>query len=237
MYILATHPFLDSFTQADWLGKVIYLSLLALSVICWVLLIQKTWLTRTLHKQAEQFSSVFQKHKKNPLSFEVPSEGRSSLQRVYAIMKKQTLELLNKNRHFSKDTTKPATLSPTDIDFIDSHVTSSIVEEVHSMEKNLWVLSTIVTLAPFVGLLGTVWGILVTFSDLQMGSQSQMVLGGLSLALTTTVLGLIIAIPALIGYNYLKNAIKGLQTDMEAFSGEVMASLELQYRQVDIKEE
>jgi len=237
MYILATHPFLDSFTESDWLGKVIYLSLFALSVICWVLLIQKTWLTRTLHKQAEQFSSVFQKHKKNPLSFEVPSEGRSSLQRVYAIMKKQTLELLNKNRHFSKDTTKPATLSPTDIDFIDSHVTSSIVEEVHSMEKNLWVLSTIVTLAPFVGLLGTVWGILVTFSDLQMGSQSQMVLGGLSLALTTTVLGLIIAIPALIGYNYLKNAIKGLQTDMEAFSGEVMASLELQYRQVDIKEE
>ena len=103
------------------------------------------------------------------------------------------------------------------------------------MEKNLYILSTIVTLAPFLGLLGTVWGILVSFSDLQGGVQSQMVLGGLSLALTTTVLGLIIAIPALIGNNYLRNAIKVIQNDMESFSNDVMASVELQYRQVDAK--
>ena len=237
MYILAAHPFLDSFTQADWLGKTIYLSLFALSIICWVLLIQKAMLTRSLHKQAIQFTGVFQKHKKNPLSFDVPSHEGNPLLRIYSVLKKQTLELLNKNRHFSKDTTQPVTLSPNDIDFIDNHVTSSIVEEVHKMEQNLYMLSTIVTLAPFLGLLGTVWGILVTFSELQGGAQSQMVLGGLSLALTTTVLGLIIAIPALIGYNYLKNAIKGIQTDMETFSNDVMASVELQYRQVDVKHE
>ncbi|NGX58351.1 MAG: Biopolymer transport protein ExbB [Chlamydiae bacterium] len=240
MPILAAHPFLDSFLEADWLGKGIYLSLLALSVICWIILIQKTVLTRQVHQQSLQFTRMFQKHKKSPLSFEFSAQSSYPLQKIYSVLKRQTLELLNKNHHFTKEKSQPATLSPTDIDFIDTHVSSSIMKEVRHMEKNLFILSTIVTLAPFLGLLGTVWGILVTFSELQshqMANTNQMMLGGLSLALTTTVLGLIIAIPALIGYNYLKNAIKGLQTDMESFSSEVMASVELQYRQVDVKHE
>jgi len=237
MYVLAAHPILESFLLADWLGKGIYLSLFALSVVCWVILIQKTLLTRKLHKEATHFTRLFERHKKSPLNFDIPPSGDNPLQKIYAILKKQTLELLNKNRHFSKDAAKPVTLSPTDMDFLDNYLASSIQEEVHRVEENLYILSTIVTLAPFLGLLGTVWGSLVTLSELQGAAQNQMVLGGLSLALTTTVLGLIIAIPALIGYNYLKNAVKGIQTDMEAFSQSVMASLELQYRQVDIKHE
>ena len=62
-----------------------------------------------------------------------------------------------------------------------------------------------------------------------------MVIGGLSLALATTVLGLIDAIPALMGYNYLKNTIRDFQTDMEGFSTEILASVEMQYRKVDIQ--
>src|SRR4029078_12125978 len=109
--------------------------------------------------------------------------------------------------------------------------------QVKHLEKNLYILSTTVSLAPFLGLLGTVWGILTTFSEMQSktaGSTHQMVLGGLSLALATTVLGLLDAIPALIGYNYLKNTIRDLEVDMEGFSTEILASVELQYRQVDI---
>ena len=60
------------------------------------------------------------------------------------------------------------------------------------------------------GLLGTVWGILVTFSGLQsngLSSANSSVLSGLSMALGTTVFGLVVAIPALVGYNYLKSII------------------------------
>ncbi len=234
MTLLAASPFLDSFIQADFLGKGIYISLLALSILCWVILIQKALLTRTLKQRDAQFYQSFQKQKKNPLSLEVSKESESSLQELYVNLKKQTLELLNKNRHFTKDTKAPATLSQADIDFIDTHTAARINFEVHKLENNLWILSTITTLAPFIGLLGTVWGILVTFSDFQGGMQNQMVLGGLSLALTTTVWGLIIAIPALVGSNYFKHAIAEAEADMEAFTSEVMASLELQYRQVDI---
>ena len=61
----------------------------------------------------------------------------------------------------------------------------------------------------------------------------QMVLSGLSLALATTVLGLIDAIPALMGYNYLKHSIKDFATDMEGFSNEILTAVELQYRKVE----
>lgn len=60
-----------------------------------------------------------------------------------------------------------------------------------------------------------------------------MVLSGLSLALATTVLGLIDAIPALIGYNYLKNSIRDFAMEMEGFSNDLLTSVELEYRKMD----
>ncbi len=238
MLIIAAHPFFASFFQADWLGKSIYLGLTALSVVSWALIIHKYLITRNLHKQATSFHRSFKKHKQSPLNFPLPSKGPNPFHDIYLVLKKQTYELLNKNHQFVKESGKPASLSPTDIDFIDTHVAASIALQVQKLEKNIYILSTIVTLAPFLGLLGTVWGILVFFSQLnihQGGGSSQMMLGGLSLALTTTVLGLIVAIPALIGYNYLKNSIKNLHMEMESFSSEVMASVELQYRHVEIQ--
>ncbi len=238
MFIIAAPPILDSFFQADWLGKGIYLGLLTLSVISWALIIHKFLVTRQLRRQASGFNRAFKKHKQSPLKFSIPSKDPNPFHEIYLVLKKQTYELLNKNHQFAKESGKPASLSPTDIEFIDAHVAANITLQVQKLEKNIYILSTIVTLAPFLGLLGTVWGILVFFSQLNMhqaGSSSQMMLGGLSLALTTTVLGLIVAIPALIGYNYLRNSIKNLQMEMESFSNEVMASVELQYRQVEIQ--
>ena len=98
-------------------------------------------------------------------------------------------------------------LSKGDIDLIESGIDGIILEQSKYLEKNLFILSTIITLAPFLGLLGTVWGILITFSNLHAGisSVNTAVLWGISMALATTVFGLVVAIPALIAYNYLKN--------------------------------
>ena len=92
-------------------------------------------------------------------------------------------------------------------------------------------------LAPFLGLLGTVWGMLVTFSGLKSHAVSMAnaaVLSGLSTALATTVLGLLIAIPALIAYGYLRNAVLEINRDMENFSQVLLTTIEMQYRKVDV---
>ena len=252
--LLATNPFFTAFTQSDLLGKVIFLSLYALSIITWIILIQKTRMTRQVEAHSTTFDALFSKNKQQPLNIRIleqsqsPSEFPLPFYELYQQLRTRSIELLEKNKKFNtqfnkkhnnnEHTTNSATyLSPTDINFIEAHLASEVTKQTKQLEKNLYLLSTIVSLAPFLGLLGTVWGILTTFSELQgsnTGNTSQMALTGLSLALATTVLGLIDAIPALIGYNFLKNKIFDYQNSMEQFCVDILSSVEFHYRQVDL---
>lgn len=242
------NPFFESYSQSDILGKLIFLGLYALSICSWTILIYKVWVTYQAKKNASRFHEAFQLQKLNPLSLDCENLNRKKsinpFLDLYQVLKKQSLEVLAKNRHFNKGAGGEQTgtsyhqpsstgfLSLSDIDYVASHLSSQVAQEIKRLEKQLYILSTTVSLAPFLGLLGTVWGILTTFSQLQTQSH-QLVLGGLSLALATTVLGLLDAIPALIGYNYLKNNIRDFATEMEGFSNEILAAVELQYRKVD----
>jgi biopolymer transport protein TolQ len=119
---------------------------------------------------------------------------------------------------------------------LQAYVMATISEANKALEKNLFILSTIVPLAPFMGLLGTVWGILVTFAGLHEGGSlgsNMSIIGGISTALATTVLGLVIAIPALVSYNYLKNHLKVYTADMDDFLTSLISHIELQYRKVE----
>lgn len=241
--MLGSNPFFDAYIHSDFLGKLIFLGLIALSIVSWIILIHKVKLTYQAKKFSSQFQQAFLLHKSNPLAFECENLASKKFPNpfldLYLVLKKHTIDILNKNRCFGSTAKTPkdaSYLSPTDVDFVESHLLTAVASHTKHLEKNLFILSTIVSLAPFLGLLGTVWGILTTFSELQShtaGGTHQMVLGGLSLALATTVLGLLDAIPALIGYNYLKNSIQDFQTDMESFSTEILASVEMQYRKVD----
>jgi len=238
-YLIAVNPFIDAYTQSDLLGKFIFIGLIALSICSWVILIHKVLLTWQARKAAELFQQRFSQQKSNPLGIDLDKNRKiNPFIEIYAVLKKLTLDILNKNRHFSQFEGGTSYLSPSDIDFVSSHLISTVAAQTKFLEKNLFILATIVSLAPFLGLLGTVWGILSTFSELQSqtsGSTHQMVLSGLSLALATTVLGLVDAIPALIGYNYLKNSIREFETDMEGFSTEILSTVEMQYRKVDLQ--
>lgn len=250
--LLYSNPFFEAYTQSDILGKLIFIGLYALSICSWTVLIYKVWMTSQAKKHAFRFHESFLLQKLNPLSLDCENLNKRKVINpfldLYQVLKKQSLEVLAKNRHFSKlqmseshptgnaQPSHASYLSLSDIDFVASHLSTQVAQQVKNLEKNLYILSTTVSLAPFLGLLGTVWGILTTFSEMQAqtaGSTHQMVLGGLSLALATTVLGLLDAIPALIGYNYLKNSIRDFSTEMEGFSNEILASVELQYRRVD----
>ncbi len=248
-FVLGSNPFFEAYIQSDFLGKCIFIGLLLLSIISWIILLHKSWITYQARKYSAQFHDAFQLQKLNPLSLDTDKSMLRSRPNpfldLYRNLKQSTVEILTKNHHFTSGHANPhkspnpevSFLSPADIEFVEGRLQTTIASEVKDLEKNLFILSTIVSLAPFLGLLGTVWGILTTFSELQLqgaGGSHQMVLGGLSLALATTVLGLIDAIPALIGYNYLKNTVRDFQIEMEKFASELLASVEMQYRKVDV---
>ena len=240
--LLASNPFYDAFVESDLLGKLIFIGLVLLSVVSWIIMLYKGILTYQVKKHSSQFYSHFQSHKNNPLNLEcspnAKKEKMNPYMNIYMVLKKHTLDILSKNHRFGKTNGEHSLsyLTTPDIEYIDMHLMSHIASQTKYLEKNLFILSTVVSLAPFLGLLGTVWGILMTFAQLQSssgGASNQMVLSGISLALATTVLGLIDAIPALIGYNYFKNTIASFSIDMEGFSTEILAAVEMHYRKVD----
>jgi len=233
MQILITNPIIDAYNGSDLFGKMIFLSLVFLSITTWIIFVQKFLLQRNAKQLGNIFQASFQKKRLNPLALE--ASGIHPYAKLYQTLKHHTLELLGKNRTVVEK--QNVTLSASDIDLIEAHLMSAISSQTKKMERNLFVLSTIVSLAPFMGLLGTVWGILLTFNELQAGanaSANATIMGGLAMALGTTVAGLLVAIPALIGYNYLRSAIAQFSGEMEDFSHLLVASVELQYRQVEI---
>ncbi|HXF28744.1 MAG TPA: MotA/TolQ/ExbB proton channel family protein [Chlamydiales bacterium] len=251
-FLLASNPFLQAYTESDLLGKLIFIGLIALSIITWSVFVHKLWITRKVKKESLTFRKAFFEQKQNPLEIHYETNGAKGTSRpnpecpnafsiIYEVIKTKTNELLDKNQKLApqalkKNNTQLGYLSASDVALLDAAAESAIATLTKYLDKNLYLLSTVVTLAPFLGLLGTVWGILITFSGMQtdMGAASnQVVLGGLSLALTTTVLGLVNAIPAVISYNYLKNSVHDFDSEMSRFANDVLSSIELHYRKVD----
>ena len=237
--------FVSAYAQSDFFGKLIILGLVALSVLCWVVLIQKIWQTRQIEQISKTFNKACQAQRDRLLQLNVDELPKNSqavhpFASIFRDLQGKTVEILNKNHYFSSQQGNTSEgqvyLTATDLEIVETHVLTTISAETKAMEKNLFILPTIITLAPFMGLLGTVWGILITFSELQTGgtvSSNSAMLGGLSTALSTTVLGLVIAIPALIAHSYLKTAIKNCSSDMQDFLYQMLCSLEIQYRKVD----
>jgi biopolymer transport protein TolQ len=237
MIFASGNPFVSAYLQSDWFGKGIFWALFALSALSWWILIHKSWVFFHVRQMSRDFGALFSDKDPLGLQFHRPLQGKlvevpHPFFDIYKVLKRYALQIINRNHLF--DPQKETALSEADLGLIESQVYAAVVAASKKLEKNLFVLSTIVTLAPFLGLLGTVWGILLTFSQLHqrggaMASNMSM-LSGLSLALATTVIGLVVAIPALAGYNYLKNAGREYRRDMEGFSHLLLTSVELHYR-------
>jgi len=217
--------FFQAYGQADFFGKLIFFSLFLLSCISWIFLLQKFLMMKHIKAFSKSFKKLALLNKEQLLKLSSKSESPLSI--VYNALKKQALIVLDKNHYFSKQ--EQNYLSKADIDFLDSHLQITIAKLKAKIEKNCFILPTTIALAPFLGLLGTVWGILISFKDLQTGghvtSSNTAILGGLSTALTTTILGLLIAIPALIGNNYLRSLSKHFTLEMIDFSHFLLSTI------------
>jgi biopolymer transport protein TolQ len=228
--LLSSNAFLSAYYHSDLLGKIIFISLFTLSIVTWSLIIKKWSQLRQIRRGAHELSGQLSSHRHQPLHLELsPEEQSNPYLSIYAKVKERTLEILAKNQS--------SLLSSSDVELVEEQVDTVISRETKGLERHLYLLGMTVSLAPFLGLLGTVWGILITFPELQTQAgraSSGMVLNGLSMALATTVFGLIVAIPALIASHYLRSQVRDFSTEMFGFSSDLLGAVEMQYRKVDL---
>ena len=229
----AGNPFIHSYLQSDGFGKLIFLALLTLSITSWIVLAHKLWMTYQVGHLSRSFASLVAAHKHELLTLQFIRPKKEGLPHpffeIYKTFKQHTLQRIEKSPS-SKQEALP--LSAEDFERVADQMYLEIAAQTKILDKHLFILPTAIALAPFLGLLGTVWGILLTFSGLEaqaVALNNTAMLAGLSLALTTTIIGLVVAIPALIGYNYLRNANREYRRDMEQFSRQLLSVIETQF--------
>src|SRR5262249_54338221 len=135
--MLNGNPFFEAYSQSDILGKFIFLALYTLSICSWSVLLYKVCITHQAKKHAFRFREVFQLQKLNPLSLDCETINKrktlNPFSDLYQVLKRHCLEVLAKNRHFSKlqvqdganaglgQPQNTSYLSLSDIDFVASH--------------------------------------------------------------------------------------------------------------------
>jgi biopolymer transport protein TolQ len=217
-----TNGFLGSVAQSDLLGQIIVAFLLLVSVYSWAIIIYKASVLKKARERAAEFLREFredpdgmvgrfadrQRFEASPLSA-VYEAGRAELALVAGGRGEPRLTLVQ-------------------VDAMERGLDRAVSEQVIELRSQMIVLATTTGIAPFIGLFGTVWGIMEAFAGMTVtGSASiSTVAPGVTAALTTTVAGLAVAIPALAGHNFLMERVRTLTVQMENFSSEFIAAAE-----------
>ncbi len=206
---LSQTSIIDLITEAGWVAKFVLLALSIVSILCWAIIFTKWRTFKRATAQNSQFLNVFW-HGKNIDEILGKSEKYPDSP-VASVFKSGVKELkkLTSNE-------KPGE----SVDNVYRALIRASSAEVASYEKHIGWLATTASAAPFVGLFGTVWGIMNSFQNIgAMGSANLAVVApGISEALVTTAAGIAAAVPAVIAYNHFAGQIKRLAVDMECFS-------------------
>src|SRR5581483_9271661 len=122
-------------------------------------------------------------------------------------------------------------ITPAQMRAVQSAMERAVGESSLRLESKMILLATAVSGAPFLGLLGTVWGVMDTFSDVAAAGSANLaaMAPGVSAALITTVTGLLVAIPAMFGYNFLVTSIRAMIVEMDNFAAELASEFEHRY--------
>jgi biopolymer transport protein ExbB len=122
-------------------------------------------------------------------------------------------------------------LTPQALSAIRASLDADLTRETQRLNNQMVLLTIAISGGPFLGLLGTVVGVMITFAAIAAAGDVNVnaIAPGIAAALVATVAGLAVAIPALFGYNYLTSRIRDISTDMQVFSDEILTKLAEQF--------
>ena len=203
------------FLRADFVVKFVIILLIACSIFSWALIFDKFKLFKKINKSIEDFEKKFWKAKSaESFSNSLPVNSKDP---AILIFKTAMAELIKTKRQSSAVQTAR----------VSRILEIATDDEMKKVEKNFTFLATIGSTAPFIGLFGTVWGIMNSFSAIAASKNTSLavVAPGIAEALFATALGLLAAIPAVAAYNKFSNDIEKVTLRLENFSVEFMAIL------------
>jgi biopolymer transport protein TolQ len=211
------------FWQAHWLVKSVMIGLLACSVWVWAIAIDKAFLFRRMRKGMDRFEQAFWSGQSlEDLYKSVSSKPAHSMAALFmAAMREWKRSLEGQARSFAGLQMR-----------IEKVMDVTIAREVERLERRLLVLATVGSAGPFVGLFGTVWGIMTSFQSIAASKNTSLavVAPGIAEALFATAIGLVAAIPATIFYNKFASEVNKQAQRLEGFADEFAAILS---RQID----
>jgi biopolymer transport protein ExbB/TolQ len=213
--------------QATPEAKVIIFFLLILSVVAWFVIISKNIQMRQAKKLNQFFTAEFRSQKTVLDVFDrrVRAEGCP----LFMVYQAGSMEL--DARLKNPDGSRKRQVSIKGIEHVKRTMENAVAQESLKLESGLILLAIAVSGAPFLGLLGTVWGVMSTFGHIaQQGSASLAAMApGVSAALITTVAGLLVAIPSMFGYNWLVHNLRVLTVELDNFAQEIVSKIETEY--------
>jgi len=195
---------LDLVLRASPVAKVVLAVLILFSIASWAIIFLKALETRKAKRQSVEFMRAFEKSSRwAELYASVASYVASPLM---AIFQAANGELQKQSR--------------LNLDAVHRAMQSATIDETTRLEKSLSLLASVASASPFIGLFGTVVGIIIAFSGLTQATTAsiQAVAPGIADALIATAAGIAAAIPAVLGYNRYLNRVKALAAEMDSFS-------------------
>ena len=204
----ADFSFWTLFTRADFIVKSVIIILILASVYSWALIFEKYKVFKKIFKSTEEFEQDFINSKSIKILYEkVDQDSEDPMSIVF----RSGAKYLTENKSQSQNILTEKVKSVMDV---------AIDKEVEKYENKLTFLATVGSVAPFIGLFGTVWGIMNSFQSIAISRNTSLaiVAPGIAEALFATALGLLAAIPAVVAYNKFNNDSKKYSEKLENFS-------------------
>ncbi len=209
--------------QASWMVKIVMLILLAASVSSWMIIFRKRQMLAAAEKGADAFEEKFWSGTDLTRLYESVSRdnaGNSGMERVFEAG----------FREFSRMREQGGMTAGILLEAAQRAMRIALARETDRLERHLSFLATVGSTSPYIGLFGTVWGIMISFHQLANVNQATiaMVAPGISEALIATAMGLFAAIPAVIAYNRYSNQVDRLEMRYDNFTEELTSILQRQ---------
>ena len=231
-----------AYQNSDNVGKAIVLILIVGSMLTWIVMLNKTIELLKAKSLSERFLFFFHENRRAvtyPSLIREGAENSGPLAAVYTAGVEKLLEFYENAQDTNIITNsgdlRPTKLSEAQYNAIEAVLESAVSAQIEMLETKIGFLATLVSLSPFCGLFGTVWGVMMAFCGIAAAGKADFtaLAPGVAGALLTTVAGLFVAIPSLIGYNLLTGIIRNLTVQMDNFTEAFMARIKLEQLELD----